>query len=344
MKQVRSFDDILGSEKLTAYIRESAAKGTIPHAVMLVGEEGSGKKTFARLFSKTIQCEKRAAAGAGPDTADPCMECQSCRQVDAGQHPDIVMIGPDEGKKTRTISVKTIRGTIAEGAFIKPYKGPFKIYIVERAESMTVEAQNALLKILEEPPAYIVIILLSTDEESLLDTVRSRCVIFHTGAVDQDLIQQYLQDELMVPDYLARPAARFARGNIGKAAQLVSSTGFRELYDQVVQYFEKARFFEFDRILEIEEELAKDMPGCEQFLDLVHLYLRDILTVKCATGGDLFFADEAEKVEEAASRLSFKAVDEIHDGIFTVRERIEQNVAPDMALEVLLALIKEKML
>ena len=218
MKQVNTFDDILGGQKLIAYMKETAANGTVPHALMLVGEEGSGKKMFANLYAKALLCENA-------DAGEPCLHCQSCLQVAAGAHPDIVKIAPEEGKGKgrKSISVKTVRDTIGDGAFIKPYKGPYKIYIFERAELMTEEAQNALLKILEEPPSYIVIMLLSTNEESLLETVRSRCVIFHTAGVEDMQVTEYLQEYLMVPDYLARPAAAFARGNIGKAAALVSS-------------------------------------------------------------------------------------------------------------------------
>ena len=188
------------------------------------------------------------------------------------------------------------------------------------------------------------IFLLATDEESLLQTVRSRCVIFHTGDVPADRIQAYLQENLMVPDYLARPAAHFARGNLGKAAELVSSTEFRDLCDEVVRYFAKARFTEYDRMTEIIDGVAKDQDRCDQFLDLIQLYLRDVLTVKCGVDSPLFFEGDREKVAEAADALSFRSVDEITDEIFTVRERMEQNVAPDMVLEVLMALIKEKML
>ena len=337
MKQVRSFDDIIGGQKLAAYIRESDAKGHIPHALMLVGEEGSGKKTFARLFAKTIQCEVRRG--------DPCLNCQSCLQIDAGQHPDVKMIAPEEGKKRRSISVKAIRAELSEGAYIKPYKGPYKIYVVDQAQNMTIEAQNALLKILEEPPAYIVIVLLTTNEDSLLQTVRSRCVIFRTESASQEETARYLMEEIMVPDYLAYPAAQFARGNLGKAARLALSEKFRDIYAGVVRYFERARHLEYDQILEVEEQYAKDAETLDLLLDMIHLYLRDLLAVKTGTAeGKLFFANEEEALYKAAGSVSYKGIAEIEKQIFAVRERLEENVAPDMALEVLLTTIKEKML
>ena len=337
MKQINTFSDMLGGEKLTTYMKETAAHSAVPHALMLVGEEGSGKKTRAALYAKLLMCENREPGV----IADPCLTCQSCKQTAAGEHPDIIVIAPEEGKARPSISVKAIRETIAAGAFTKPYKGPFKIYIVDRAEKMTEEAQNALLKILEEPPSYIVIMLLATDEESLLETVRSRCVIFHTESVPEEKVTEYLQEYMMVPDYLARPAAAFARGNIGKAAELVSSDRFRGEYSQVVRIFGKARYLEYDRIVELAQEMAADRVSCDRYLELMQLFLRDVLTVRLDSGGRLYFADEEETVEAAAKALSFKAIDTIEKEIFTVKERIEQNVAPDMATEVLLAVIKE---
>ena len=91
MKQVNTFDDILGGQKLIAYMKETAANGTVPHALMLVGEEGSGKKMFANLYAKALLCENA-------DAGEPCLHCQSCLQVAAGAHPDIVKIAPEEGK------------------------------------------------------------------------------------------------------------------------------------------------------------------------------------------------------------------------------------------------------
>lgn len=336
MKQVNTFDDILGGQKLIAYMKETAANGTVPHALMLVGEEGSGKKMFANLYAKALLCENA-------DAGEPCLRCQSCLQVAAGAHPDIVKIAPEEGKGKgrKSISVKTVRDTIGDGAFIKPYKGPYKIYIFERAELMTEEAQNALLKILEEPPSYIVIMLLSTNEESLLETVRSRCVIFHTAGVEDEQVTEYLQEYLMVPDYLARPAAAFARGNIGKAAALVSSQEFRQSYDQVIRCFKKGRHAEYDQIVENVQEIVKNTDAVDRFLELAQLYLRDVLSVRIGEERELFFADEEEAVTKTAEALSFRDINTLEKQIFTVKERLEQNVAPDMAMEVLLAGIKE---
>ena len=384
MKQVDRFEDILGNEKLAVYMKETAV-GAAPHALMLIGEDGSGKRTLARLYAQLLLCENKktvsgqsAAAdgeqpaqsraegeqpaqsradgeqpaqsradGAGASSTRPqaeaCHTCQSCLQVAAGEHPDIVTIAPEEGKGKgkKSISVKAVRESVAAAAYMKPYKGPYKIFIIEHAEKMTQEAQNALLKILEEPPAYVVIMLLSTDEESLLETVRSRCVIFHAASVPDEQVAAYLQEYLMVPDYVARPAAAFARGNLGKAAELVGSESFRDECDKIVRYFKKARYLGYNQIAEFSQEIAADPEGCDRYLELIQLFLRDVLTVQLSEERPLFFADEEETVREAAGSLSYRAVGKIENEIYKVKERIEENVAPDMATEVLLAGIKE---
>ena len=120
---------------------------------------------MASLFAMTLQCEKHGV--------EPCMECPSCKKAQSQNHPDIIYV---KHEKPNTISIDEIREQLINDVMIKPYSSPYKIYIIDEAQKLTLQAQNALLKILEEPPDYGVFLILSTNAERLLPTIRSRCV------------------------------------------------------------------------------------------------------------------------------------------------------------------------
>lgn len=136
------------------------------HAYIINGEKGSGKKLLAGIFAQTLQCQEKGT--------EPCMHCQSCLQAQSMNQPDIIRVTHE---KPNTISVEDIRGQLNGDIQIKPYSSPYKIYIVDEAEKLSPQAQNALLKTIEEPPAYAVILLLTANTGMLLPTILSRCVV-----------------------------------------------------------------------------------------------------------------------------------------------------------------------
>ena len=142
------FKDVVGRKDLVSYIQKAITQNQISHAYILNGERGSGKKMFAQLFAMRLQCERGGA--------EPCNECHSCRQALSGNHPDIIRVVHE---KPNTISVDEVRVQINNDIMIRPYNGKYKIYIVPDADMMTPQAQNALLKTIEEPPEYAVIFL-----------------------------------------------------------------------------------------------------------------------------------------------------------------------------------------
>ena len=149
--------------------------------------------------------------------------CHSCKQALSDNQPDIIYVSHE---KPNTISVDDIRAQINNDIAIKPYSSPYKIYIMNEAEKMTPQAQNAILKTLEEPPEYAVIMLLTSNVNSLLPTILSRCVVLNMKPVADELVRNYLMHQLHVPDYKAEVCVAFARGNIGKAKSLASSEDF----------------------------------------------------------------------------------------------------------------------
>ena len=166
------FKDIVGHKEAIQHLESAMKLDKVSHAYIINGEKGSGKKLLASAFAQVLQCERKEK--------DSCGECRSCRQAESGNHPDIIRIVHE---KPNSISIDEIREQLVNDVQIKPYSSRYKIYIVPEAEKLTVQAQNALLKTIEEPPFYAVIILLTVNASTLLPTVLSRCVALNMKPV-----------------------------------------------------------------------------------------------------------------------------------------------------------------
>jgi len=203
------FEALLGNERLRENISRSIARGHISHFYLISGPEGSGKHTLARLLSAAILC-----AG----TEKPCHSCSACRKVMAETHPDVITVVDPEHKN---VAVKLVRQA-REDMYIRPNEAQYKIYLFP--QELGIEGQNALLKILEEPPAYGVFILLSENPEKLLPTVRSRCTELALTALPQKLLRARLQ-ELFPQAAEEDLAAAMVRsgGYLGQAKALLES-------------------------------------------------------------------------------------------------------------------------
>lgn len=201
------FEDLLGNRQLKENLSAAAERGRLSHFYLISGPAGSGKKTLARLLSAAIHCQSEHK---------PCLSCAACRKVMADTHPDLITVTDPEHKN---ISVKIVRD-IREDMFVRPNESDRKVYIF--AQSLGDEGQNALLKVLEEPPAYGVFILLSENPEALLTTVRSRCTELKLLPLPQQLLENTLRREFpdAQPDVLSAAAQR-SGGYLGQARQIL---------------------------------------------------------------------------------------------------------------------------
>lgn len=178
------FKDIVGNEQIIEHLQNAISMGKVSHAYIINGPQLSGKMMIAEAFARALQCEKEGTDG--------CGECKSCHQADDHNHPDIIYVSHE---KPNNISVDDIRTQLNNDIVIKPYSSKYKIYIVDEAEKMNQQAQNALLKTIEEPPAYAVIMLLTTNADSFLQTIRSRCITLNMKSVKDEVIKAYLMNE-----------------------------------------------------------------------------------------------------------------------------------------------------
>ena len=204
-----SFESLLGNDRLKENLSESLAKNHISHFYLISGPRGSGKKTLARLLAAAIACRGRQR---------PCGTCDHCRKILAGTHPDFITVEDPEHKN---VAVKIVR-QFREDVFIRPNEADYKIY--QFPQELGVEGQNALLKILEEPPSYGVFLLLTDNPEKILPTVRSRCTELKLQSLPEKLLHRQLkQDFPESPEEDLEAAIRRSGGFLGQAREILQS-------------------------------------------------------------------------------------------------------------------------
>lgn len=325
------FKDVVGHKDIIQYIQNAVSQNKLSHAYILNGQRGSGKKLLARLFAMTLQCES--------GEAEPCGSCHSCVQTNSGNQPDIITI---RHEKPTSISVDEIREQLNSDILIKPYSSRYKIYIIPEADLMTVQAQNALLKTLEEPPEYAVIFLLTENADSLLATIRSRCVMLKLRNIKDKLVKKYLMEQLQIPDYQAEICAAFAQGNIGRAVMLAKSEHFNEIKEDAIQLLKYIDEMELHEIVSAIRQINKYKLEVTDYLDIFMIWYRDVLLYKATKDVDgLVFSDQLQAIKEKAKKSSYEGIETILISIEKAKQRMKANVNFDLLMELLLLTIKE---
>ena len=325
------FKDIVGHEQIIEHLKTAIEMGKVSHAYILNGPDLSGKMMIAEAFARALLCEKQ--------DPDGCGECKSCRQSDDRNNPDIIYVKHD---KPNTISVDDIRTQLNNDIVIKPYSNQYKIYIVDEAEKMNQQAQNALLKTIEEPPAYAVIMLLTTNADSFLQTIRSRCITLNLKSVKNDVIKSYLMTEKKIPDYQADVCAAFAQGVVGKAIKLASSDDFNELKESALSLIKRLDDIDLYEMGEAIKQISDYKLQVQDYFDLITVWYRDVLSMKATNDvNGLIFKDEVYDIKKQASKHSYHGIEAIIEALDKAKIRINANVNFDLVIELLLMTIKE---
>ena len=315
-------DFILGNEKIRHHLRESIIKKSISHAYILAGDNGIGKSKIAREFAMELICEKHTGCG----------ECPACRQFLADAYPDFFYMDA-EGKES--IGIDRIRENIVNDVSIRPYHGKVKIYIIDEADKMTVGAQNALLKTIEEPPEYVVILLLVRNMSILLETIRSRCIKLLLSAVSNDRIKRWLVEKGTSED-LATVVASYSNGAPGIAKAMAESEDFAGMYNQNVEFLKKISEASINDILLFIEELKKRTGGFRDFINFLRLWYRDICILKLTKKIDnLVFIREESIILRLSREYTLKKINSIIDLIDETETRLNSNVSGDTVMELL---------
>ena len=325
-----TFRDVVGHESIIGHFKSSIEQGKVAHAYLIHGEKGTGKKMLAGLFAKTLQCE---AGG-----TDPCGTCRSCIQCDSGNQPDIIWVTHE---KPTVISVDDIREQVNNDIIIKPYSSRYKIYIIPEAELMNPQAQNALLKTIEEPPEYAVIMLLTNNIGKMLPTIISRCITLNLKPVGELDMLDYLS-KLGIPLTKAKFCVGFAFGNLGKAVRLATSEEYNEIKQDCVQILKNINKMEVYELVEAVKKMAKYKLDVYDYIDLMMMWYRDLLMLKVSGSPDkLLFKEEYATLKQQANYISFEGIENVLEAMDKVKIRLDANVNFDIAMELLLLTIKE---
>ena len=326
------FSDIVGQEQLKEHLQNAVKENTVSHAYIINGERSSGKEFAVRIFAMALQCENRQGT-------EPCQECHSCKQALNRSHPDIIFLSHE---KPGTISVDDIRRQINGDIAVKPYSGPKKIYIINEGEKMTVQAQNALLKTLEEPPEYAVIVILTTNVDSLLPTILSRCVVLNMKPAKDAQIKKFLMDTMQIPDYKADICTAFARGNLGKAKMLAGSEEFDKVKEEAVTLLKYINEMEIHEVVAAIKKINEYKFDVNDYLDILSVWYRDVLLFKATHDvNHLIFKEEIQYIRRVADRSTYEGIEKIIDALEKSKQRLAANVNFDLAMELLLLTIKE---
>ncbi len=326
-----NFKDIYGQKQIVEHFQNALKSGKISHAYIINGERSSGKEFIAKIFAAALQCEN--------DGVEPCNECHSCKQALSGNHPDIIKVTHE---KPATVGVEDIRNGVNNDVVIKPYSSKWKIYIINEAEKMTVQAQNALLKTLEEPPAYAVILLLTSNPEALLPTIQSRCVVLNMKPVPDDIVKNYLMKELHIPDYKADVCTAFARGNLGKAKALAASEEFDNIKTEAVSLLKYIRDMEITDIMSAIKKINDYKIDINDYLDILSVWYRDVLLFKATNDvNHLIFKDEIQYIKKVSNQSAYEGIEIILDALEKAKARLRANVNFELTMELLLLTIKE---
>lgn len=318
-----SFKDIKGQDDALTFLKDAIANGRISHAYIFLGPSGVGKKLTALNFAKALNC--LSGGTAKTLRVDGCDNCASCNKIDKFNHPDLFMLSPE--KRGASIKIDGIRSLIKD-IYLKPYEARKKIYIIDESGSMTQEAENALLKTLEEPPSDSVLILIAEDLDSLFQTIVSRAQVIRFFPLRAELVGEILKNRYSMDSESAHTLAYISSGKLGEAIRYKESDFFgkREAFLERISC---------GMLLDSEFEEAKK-EDLKLYLDIMLGWYRDLLVAKTGGKKELFInRDKAAAISQEAAKLKFDYLKEIIDRIILTNVYLDQNVNQKLAMSVL---------
>jgi len=319
----------MGHEELKDRIQKALRDDQLAHAYIFEGVQGVGKSLMAEAIAAALLCEV--------NIEEACGTCPSCLKMASSNHPDYEIILPD-GASIKNKQMEVFQ----EFIMLKPYTGKRKIAVVRVAHSMTLSAQNRILKVLEEPPHYAVIIFITDQLAGMLPTIKSRCQSVSFQRLSKENISRYLVKNHEVSEIDALMYATFADGSIQRASHSIADEAFVELRSGVIQFTEcliqKKTAKAFDWASEMEGQKEK----LETVFDLMKLWFRDIMLLKNGAQDDLLFnADHLETLKKESYRMTLGQSVEILERIERARAQLKSHVNVGLLLETLILDIQE---
>lgn len=325
------FENIIGHERPIGMIRAMLGAGRLPHALLISGPAGVGKRTMALALAKAANCE-------GSDPAIGCGLCPSCEKIDRGTHPDVSETAP-EGK-ANIIKVETIR-ELRNKINFRPYEGKVKVFIVLQADRMMEAAANALLKTLEEPPPQSLLILTSPEESDLLPTIISRCLRLSLAPLTRERVEGWLGENRGLTGPRARLAASFSGGCLGRAISIDPDELWSRRQD-LIGRLEEISSGRLEQVTAWAADLSSSQDDWPEFFNMFRFYFRDLMIL--AGGG----SEQRLVNSDLAGELETKAFGRRPDDYIRALEELDRAedalnrfVRPDLVFENLMLSLAE---
>ena len=277
------FDEIIGNDRIKNQLKQAVDLNKTSHSYLFLGISGIGKKMIAKEFAKMILCE---------NDNKYCNQCKSCIEFDSNNNPDFSLIEPD-GASIKIDQIRQIQKKIIEAPIISNNK----VYIIDDADLMTTEAQNCLLKTLEEPPEFVTIILIGSKESSFLSTIKSRCTIIKFSPIENEQIIEYLNKKYEIKN-ISEEMLEIFGGSIGKAEGIKDK---EELFSNIIEIVENIKILELPEALKKADIIYKSQEDRIDILEAINVILfklskQDIRYLKCI-----------DIVEDTSKRLNANA-------------------------------------
>ncbi len=318
------FVNIVGNRALKERLSVEIEAGTFPHAYIIEGPEGSGRHTLAKSIAAAISCSDSTSA--------PCRNCKNCKKIFSDGSPDIAVRGVEEDKTT--IGVDAVR-RIRDDMSLSPNDLDIKVYIIEDADLMTPQAQNAFLLSLEEPPEYVLFFLICKNSSSLLETVRSRAPVLRTERLSNTEVERYIIEadkrasQLSQEDRSAFDTVVFtADGCIGRALELLDARKRKKLIDDMATAHSVISALvskDRQKVLSVLSSLGNKRSEVSRYFTSMQYAVRDLLLLKKADGAKLCFYSSREEAQELSSHYSSSSLMLLYDALCAASAELEAN-------------------
>lgn len=325
---MEAFERIIGHDMIKQYFKKSMMADKVSHSYIFEGPYGVGKRMMAKELAKVLLCESENK---------PCGICKSCKMVEAGTHPDINSVKKD----TKVTKIDTIREQVIKFMEIKPYVGKYKIVIIEEADTLNTEGQNAMLKTIEEPPAYGIIILVTQNLASLLPTIKSRCIHIRFSPLAPEAIKTFLSSH-QIPAHEIDVYTQFCEGSIGRAQQLIQDEVFLTLRKESIGYLTALNKANLIEMYQLVKTICDQK---EQIIDILYfweLWYRDLAIAKNISTDNFYYLDYKSQLLDIAHKLTYNKISSNLEQIKQAKQALGQNVNTTLIIENLLLKLKER--
>lgn len=318
-----NYKDIIGHKKTIEILKDAIKNENISHSYIFEGEEGLGKRKVAFIFAKTLLCKEQGE--------EPCDRCISCLKFDSGNHPDLVLIEPENGLIKRGDIDKLVKSVDTA-----PFESLRKVFIVDDSHLMNMEAKNTLLKTLEEPPKYINIILITSNPGNLLPTIVSRCQNIKFFQVEIKKIA-----DLLVNLYGKSPEesvfiAEFSKGSVGKSIRIAKSDSFFQRRDTLISIIDKLLKGDSIKAFSSIGFFNENKEDMEELLDLIIYWLRDLIIYKEIGNNDLIVNKDKINILSGQTFLNIDKINDIIDKVNESKTNIKRNINFQLTIETML--------